>query len=213
MKQKDNRATRLSAIVIAIAVILVVTVGSVFAAYLKYSKDVLNNFESADSVTPTIHESFEDKTVKKDVSFNVGPTEYPVYVRVAIVITWQNEQGIVYFKPVEEDDYEIALNLDDWTLRDDGYYYYNTPVESNGETSELIRLCRQLNPAPVDGYTLSVDIIVQTIQAVGYTDGEDNTDPDNDTGKIPAWDDAGWDVLEQTSEPETEPETEPESQP
>lgn len=211
MKQKNKQTMRFS--IIVIAAILVVTVSSVFAAYLKYSEVVLNNFESADSVTPTIHESFEDKTVKKDVSFSVGSTEYPVYVRVAIVITWQNEDGIVYFKPVEEDDYEIALNLDDWTLRDDGFYYYNEPVPSGGETSELIRICRQIKEAPVDGYTLSVNIIVQTIQAIGYTDGEDNTDPDNDTGKIPAWDDADWEVLEQTSEPETEPTTEPETEP
>ena len=197
-----------SVIVIIIAMVLVATVSSVFAAYLKYSKDIVNTFQPADSITPTIHEDFEDRTIKKDVSFHVGETTYPVYVRVAVVITWQNEDGIVYFKPVEEDDYEIVYNLDDWTQGDDGFFYYKEPIE-NDETAEFIRLCRQKNPAPVEGYTLSVDIIVQTIQAVGYTDGEDNTDDDNDTGKIPAWDDAGWKVPEQTSEPTTQPDTEP----
>ena len=43
---------------------------------------------------------------------------------------------------------------------------------------------RQINAAPVKGYTLSVEIIVQTVQAIGYT-GKD--DPN---GVIPAYQDA-----------------------
>lgn len=187
------------------------------AAYIKIA-NVNNNFKPAVSIIPDIIEDF-DGTVKEDVYFNIDKddegkkddpvTDYPVYVRAAIVITWQNAQGIIYYKPVNPEDYEMVLNEEDWTLRSDGFYYYKEAVESNGNTSVFIEKCRQINPAPVEGYTLSIDIIVQTIQAVGYTDGEDNMDDENDTGKIPAWDDAGWKVFEQTTEPPTEPPTEP----
>ena len=61
------------------------------------------------------------------------------------------------------------------------YYYYTLPVASKGNTKDLIKLCKQLQ-APFNGYTLSVDIIVQTVQAIGYKD-EPNVN-------VPAYQDA-----------------------
>lgn len=175
--------------------IAVVTATSVFAAYLRNSEEVKNIFKPADSVTPEISETF-DNTVKEDVYFKVGETDYPVYVRAAIVITWQNADGIVYFsKPIEDDNYTIDLNLIDWEQKEDGFYYFRNPVISGGLTSSLIYECRQIKAAPVEGYTLNVEIIVQTVQAVGSTDGENNT-PETD-----AWKDAAWNVPEQETEP------------
>ncbi|MCH5317508.1 MAG: hypothetical protein J1E05_05980 [Eubacterium sp.] len=207
MKQKSKRISRFGITAMTIAMIVAVVATSVFAAYLKNSVEVNNTFIPADSVTPEIIEKFEefDNTVKKDLYFKVGLTEYPVYVRVAIVYTWQNESGIVYFsKPTEatpifdneneiigyNGDYTISLNTgatDDWVLRDDGFYYFKSPVESNGKTSVLINECRQVNAAPIEGYTLSVEVIVQTVQAVGSTDT-----PDNSPG-IDAWKNA-WGI-------------------
>lgn len=81
-------------------------------------------------------------------------------------------------------DYVLLLNLEDWDWNsDDGYYYYKKRVESSGRTSNLINLCYPLENGP-DGYTLSVEIIAQTIQAIGYTD---ETNP---KGEIPAYQDA-----------------------
>ena len=204
MKERNKRTILLNVIII-LTLISTVIVSMLFAAYLKRSVEVNNTFKPADSIIPEIVETFKENNneLKENVYFKVGTTEYPVYVRAAIVITWQDEKGVVYYKapvpPVDKDgnanenpDYSISLNLDDWTLGPDGFYYYNEVVQSGGNTTNLINKCKQLLPAPVDGYTLSVEIIVQTIQAVGYTDGEDNTDDENDEGKIPAWDDAMW---------------------
>lgn len=169
---------------IIVGIFIVVTATTVGASYLKNSGELKNTFKPADSVVPEIIETFED-SVKKDVYFKVGITDYPVYVRAAIVITWQNEAGVVYFSdPINNSDYTIDLNLTEWDLRSDGFYYFKNAVKSGGKTSNLINLCKQISAAPVDGYTLSVEIIVQTVQAVGSTDGE-NGAPETD-----AWKDA-----------------------
>lgn len=183
MKRKDKRITRFSILLITIMVLAAIIAVSVFAAYLRNSGEVKNTFKPADSVVPQINETF-DKTVKENVYFEVGDTDYPVYVRAAIVITWQNKDGIVYFSKPEDTDYTIDLNMTDWELREDGFYYFKDSVVSRGKTSNLINSCVQINEAPVDGYTLSVEIIVQTVQAVGSTDGE-NGAPVTD-----AWKDA-----------------------
>ena len=187
MKQKIPRKKWLPILLIAILLVTVVT-ASVIAKYIKNTDAVKNTFKPAASVTPEIIEEFEehDNTLKKNVHFKVGTTEYPVYVRATIVITWQNKDGIVYFsEPNKDGDYTIDLNLTDWVYNeDDGFYYYTKYVESGKETTNLINECKQINAAPVEGYTLSVEIIVQTVQAIGYTD------EDNPNGVIPAYQDA-----------------------
>lgn len=192
MKRKTKRITRFRIVFTILLIILAVTAVFVDAAYIVGSSEVINTFKPADSVNPTINETF-DNVVKEDVYFEVGDTYYPVYVRAAIVVTWQDEAGTVYYEPPvatgDDPDYSIVLNTDDWAFNeDDGFYYFKNSVVSGGETSILIYSCTQDKEAPEDGYTLSVEIIVQTVQAVGFTD--DSTDEN----KTPAWEDASWSV-------------------
>ena len=185
MKQKSKWTTP----IVIVLVLLSLIVASVFAAYYKETLELNNTFKPAVSIKPDIEETFteNDNELKEDVYFNVGKTEYPVYVRAKIVINWQNSEKIIYFSPVSKDDYGIDLNVGengDWVLQKDGFYYYKYPVPSEGNTTNLINKCWQINPAPADGYTLSVELIVQTIQADGSTDDD----------KASAWEDAGWNV-------------------
>ncbi|MCH5164100.1 MAG: hypothetical protein J1F36_03705 [Clostridiales bacterium] len=85
---------------------------------------------------------------------------------------------------VEDDDYN-AIN----GFR--GYYYYQSPVASNGTTDALVAYFKQKENVepPLPGYALNIEFIVQTIQAVGSTDSENGSE--NDT--IPAYEDA-WGV-------------------
>lgn len=158
------------------ALLLAGTVAGVYARYIRRAGDVKNDFNAAVSVNPTVMEVVDDPlTGMQKVSVQVGDTDYPVYVRAEIVITWQNEAGIVYFsKPDTSRDYELVLNLTDgWKEGNDGYYYYTKPVESGEATTVLISSCTQRSTAtPPDGYTLSVEIIAQTVQAVGSTDDD-----------------------------------------
>ena len=190
MKRKTIRRSWQVLLVVALVLVTAVAV-PVFARYIKQTNMVTNTFSPADTSDPVIEEDFKDN-VKKDVCVSVGELKYPVFVRATIVITWKDANDIVHFqKPVENTDYELVLGEDDWDYNaKDGYYYYKYPVPSKGKTTALIKSCTQLPDAePPEGYTLSVEIIAQTVQAVGFTDG-DGSDPDTE---IPAYQDA-WET-------------------
>lgn len=146
-------------------------------AYLSYAtKPVTNTFQVAQAVDPTVNETFNNKE-KTDVSVNVGNTSvendagYSVYVRAAVVVTWKDSAGNVLGKvPVEGTDYEISFNKNDWFLKGD-YWYHREAVNSQGYTSVLIKNCKKKEGASVPtGYNLNVEILAQTIQALGTTD-------------------------------------------
>lgn len=195
MNREKSRLRWYHFLFIALAVVVAVAT-FVSAKYIKRTEEVDNNFTPAVSENPTVIEDFDGK-VKENVYFTVGDEGYPVYVRAAIIITWKDENGIIYFLDPEKGiDYLIDLNLsnDDtgWVyIKADendpyGYYYYQEPVKSGGKTDVLINSCEQIKKCSIDGYTLSVEIIVQTVQAVGFTDG-DGVDPSTE---IPAYKDA-----------------------
>lgn len=197
MKQRKSRFGRYCFLLIALAVIATMTV-SVSAYFIRNSGEVKNKLIPAASVIPEINESFNERT-KENVCFDVGNTGYPVYVRAEIIVTWKNADGVVYFsKPLEYTDYSLTINGDYWKKGEDGYYYYwnkdtDLPiaVESGGSTEVLINRCRQIGQGEdlPEGYTLNVEILVQTVQAIGHTDG-DGEDP---ATMIPAYEDA-WDL-------------------
>ena len=144
-------------------------------AYLSWSGANNNTFTGETSVNPSINETFNGIT-KEKVSISVGETGYSVYVRAMLVINWQNGTAVLAKAPIKDTDYSLTLNLTDdgWFLGDDGFYYYNQPVNSGGKTEILISECTVLKEAPQSGYTLNVEVITQTIQAAGSTDA-DNT--------------------------------------
>lgn len=174
-----NRKKRLLIAVILVAVILAAVLGATaYARYIRRSTEEENKLSPAKSVIPEIIEKF-DGNVKENVYFNVGHTNYPVYVRADIVFTWKEkgkDDGLLYFeKPIEDEDYILKLNSKDWVYNDaDGFYYYKYPVKSEGSTTVLIEKCEP-NTTFIDEnqgreYTLNVEVIVQTVQAVGHTD-------------------------------------------
>lgn len=160
--------------------------GAVFAYLSQQGGSVSNAFTPDLETNPSINETFTDN-VKTNVSVNVGALDYAVYVRAAIVVTWQKtetvdgvEQVHVYGQlPVAGTDYSIDLNAGDskpWFQQGD-FYYYRQKVDSKEPnqavlTDVLINSCKPLTSAPT-GYSLHVEIIAQTIQAVGTMDGTD----------------------------------------
>lgn len=166
--------------------VLSLSTGTVVAYLAASTNPVQNTFKAETQLDPAVTEVF-DGTVKSDVKVKVGDPGYSVYVRAAIVITWKDANGNVLPQiPVEGTDYNLVMpNPSGWTKHSDGYYYYNTPVVSGGITTNLIDSCTRTDtPDPVSGYTLSVDIITQTIQALGTTDDGSKT-PIQDAWKTP----------------------------
>lgn len=148
----------------AMALLLTVTVGSTIAYLWTSTPAVTNTFTPASSGTD-ITEDFKDN-VKNTVQIkNTGDVKS--YIRAAVVVTWQNENGEVLGEvPVKDTDYSITWTRAGWTdLQRDGFYYYNTVVEPGKSTGVLFTDCKPLKAAPKDGYTLHVEIIAQSIQA------------------------------------------------
>ena len=190
MKGKIGKKKILLISIIAVLVIATVSV-AVYAAFIRNSDAVVNTFSPATSELPIIQEAF-DKNVKKDVKINVGDTDYPVYVRAAIVVNWQEtgqNDGAYYFAQSSSDDYELVINEAKWEKHGD-YYYYLDPVPSNGTTESLILECYPKTSAPDENYSLSVTVAAQTVQAVG------RTDDDTKSSVLDAW---GYSVTGETT--------------
>lgn len=171
--QENGSKKRITVFVLTVILLIAVSAATVYA-YLRTSiGTVENSFDAAADPQPTIEETFVDR-VKTDVAVNVGNPGYSVYVRAAIVVTWEDANGVLATPPVEGTDYEITLNTGDWFEKDwfekDGFYYLKEPI-IGGKTAVLIEELRELKDAPKDGYKLHVEIISQTIQALGSTDG------------------------------------------
>ena len=217
MKREKPLVKRLILLIVvlaAIAAALIVT--PTLARYIRGAADVNNGFGSVGSINPeVVNGKLNEDGKMEDVCIYVGKTGYPVYVRVEVRITWQKDGavlGIAYPQEYDESknvgDYTVTYNIHDWQKVGNYYYfvgkgsqneetgktetdYLNGVVKSEGYTSALIEeFARTENSKPpFAGYELNVEVIVQTVQAVGKTD-EDN-------GEIPAW----WDAWGFTKDP------------
>ncbi len=171
-QQKRRRRIPLASwLLIALAVFSLST-GAVVAYLSTATGQLTNTFVADQAVNPSISESFDNST-KSNVSVDVGNPGYAVYVRAAVVVTWKNGANVLGELPVVGTDYSIAYNTTNWFQDSDGFWYCEAPVNSGGSTPVLIYSCSPSVKAPADGYALNVEILAQTIQALGTTDEDD----------------------------------------
>ena len=158
-------------ILMAACVVAVLTAVSALAYLSAATGTVPNSFTPETDPSPTVQETFADG-IKTDVKVNVGNLDYAVYVRAVIVANWEKDEttGTYYgLAPVLGTDYTLELNTDNW-FEENGFYYYKTMIHS-GTTENLIHSCKLVGTANQPaGYHLNVQIIAQTIQALGKTD-------------------------------------------
>ena len=176
-KQRMPMASWLIALLAAASL----TTGTVAAYLAVASNEIKNTFSAEDQVDPTVSETFSG-TKKENVYVQVGDPGYAVYVRAAIVVTWKNSDDQVWSAAPQPEEYSLTIG-EGWKKGADGFYYHLAPVPSGESTEVLIKECSPIAQAPESGYTLSVEIMTQTIQALGTTDD----------GEIPAVQDA-WGV-------------------
>lgn len=153
-------------VLLAVSLLLVMcaAIGGTVAYLIDSTGEVKNTFIPA-SVPPGIDENIEGN-VKKDVTIkNTGNVD--AYIRVKVVVTWKDANGSVYkTAPVKGTDYNWADGDSKWVKHTDGFWYYTAKVPANGSTASLFTDCKQLSTAKVpDGYSLSVDIHAQSVQA------------------------------------------------
>ncbi len=180
MKKMGKRSIALVASVLVV-VLSVITV----AAYLFINLGPLtNNFQAAVA---------QDPEVNNDYTIKVPNKGYAVYVRAAIVVNWQYKDGEGNVKvlgdvPVLGTDYTLTTNSTEWFKGSDGFYYLKSmiiPPEGTEpvNTSVLIEEFKKLKGSIMyddadlddikDEYFLNIDVISQTIQALGTTDAGD----------------------------------------
>lgn len=182
--------------VMILTAVLSLLIGGVVAYLSDSTGEVKNTFTAEETADPSVAESFDNDT-KTDVKIEVGDPGYAVYVRAAVVVTWKDKDGQVvpagenaagevmgiwedadntvhFTGPVEGVNYTMTIGSD-WFKGSDGFYYHRKPVDKgqSNVTADLI-----VNCSPVEGKTpvgcgLNVEIVAQTIQAVGTTDADD----------------------------------------
>lgn len=160
---KFNKKT--VALLVSVALLLTLAVGSTVAYLAAKTTPVLNTFTPG-SVVPTINEEF-DHAEKKNVTItNNGNVKG--YFRAVIIVTWQDGDGNVYpVMPVAGTDYTLTINTDAWT-ENGGYYYYKNILNPKDTTPNLIISCQLAEGAvPPKGYNLHVAIAAQGVQAEG----------------------------------------------
>lgn len=170
------RFGRMGLALVIMAALFAALTGAVVAYLSSTTGAVSNSFSEAGASDPVINESFASDT-KTDVKVDTGELGYAVYVRAAVVVTWKNgENGNVCGQmPVAGTDYNISYGKD-WNYNAaDGFWYYNSAVNSGDDTAALIASCTPVEgKAPAD-YGLNVEIITQTVQALGSTDDGSKT--------------------------------------
>ena len=166
--RKLGKAFPFLALILILVAVVSLTTG-VVVAYLSATTDAVSNtFVPDEPTNPSVAETFDGNT-KQNVSVNVGDPGYAVFVRAAVIVTWQDKDGNVYGEvPVAGTDYEISFNESQWFLQDD-FWYCTDPVNA-GNSPVLITTCTPKDGRAPDGYTLNVEIMTQTIQALGTTD-------------------------------------------
>jgi hypothetical protein len=160
---------------LAYVVVLVITLSvvavcqGVVAKYTKSSQKLETSFS---------HENYDTPSIDEDLSkVTIGEHNYPVYVRVNVVATWQDKDKKIYYSaPKLGTDYSFTYDTN-WKFNEkDGYYYYNTAVAGDTNDISFATDVQQSSTATApDGYTLHLEVLVETIQAIGKTDDNSKT--------------------------------------
>lgn len=158
MKRMKKRNLLLA---VCIALLLTVTAGLTSAYIIARSAPVENVFAPG-RVTAIVDEDFST-SVKNNVTLkNTG--NVTARMRAQIVVTWKDADGKVYpALPAEGTDYHINMGTG-WTQKE-GLWYCDAPVAPGEWTPALIVTCQAVEGRAPEGYTLSVEILGEAIQA------------------------------------------------
>lgn len=152
---------------LALALVLTLSVGGTVAYLFMGTDPVVNTFTPGDAEV-TIVEKFENNIKSSIKVENKGNID--VYVRVMLVASYQNDEGVCATHTAElnspilpDSDY----NSTDWIKGSDGYYYYKTAVAAGNTTNDLLGANKSitLDQKTEDDCKMHVDVLAQAIQA------------------------------------------------
>lgn len=147
--------------------ILLLSLGFLFAAMigttmalLTAESEVVTNTFAAGAVACQVNSDYSVTNTAGNKS-NDG-TLVDAYIRAAVVINWSDGQNVYGTPP------KVSFELGENWVKSGEYYYYTEKVAAGQSTTKLITglSCSSEQPS---GYTLSVQILAEAIQADGVS--------------------------------------------
>lgn len=148
-------ARKATALVIAVALIVVMAIGGTVAWLTSQTGSVINKFTPASSGI-TIEEETKENFKTQIAVKNTGDVD--VYVRVSLVANYFDEKDNITAGAKVPD---FKLNTDNWFLGKDGYYYYKTPLSVDEVTSDLLASDSKMKLED----NMQVTVLAQSVQA------------------------------------------------
>ena len=152
------------ALLLALILVVGAAAGGTVAWLIQTTETANNNFEYG-QVSCKVDEDFTTGgTTKQDVHItNTG--NIPAYIRATYVVNWLDKDGHIAASVPEGYSYSLTENPDGtWTKRDDGYFYYLTPVAPLESTPGSLLTCTAVRPENPE-YELSVEILATAVQS------------------------------------------------
>lgn len=157
----NSRKVNIWVLMLIFVLLLSAGIGTVYA-YLSVGDSHTETIVTEKSEDPGVSVSASSESAKATVS--VPEAGYPVYVRVAVVVNWTKD-GQICATP---DGAEFEVKPDTNWIENGGLYYYKSAIDSLSDEIEVTY-------TDVTGYEIKVQVICQTIQAVGTVDGGNTT--------------------------------------
>ena len=149
-----GRTAKSSALIIALALILVLAVGGTVAYIFTQTDPVINTFTPTEAKITVDEETNSNQ--KTSITVVNNSTGVPVYIRVALVANMIDGAGnVTGAASVPE-----FTPGDDWLEGSDGYYYYTKAVPVGGSTGNLLEKAMTLDE------NMQVVVLADAIQAM-----------------------------------------------
>ena len=148
-----GRTAKSSALIIALALILVLAVGGTVAYIFTQTGPVINTFTPTEAKITVDEETSNNQ--KTSITVVNNSTGVPVYIRVALVANMIDGAGNV----TGAADVPTFTLGENWFEGSDGYYYYTKAVPVDGSTGNLLKAPMELSE------NMQVVVLADAIQA------------------------------------------------
>ena len=170
-KPRRRTSKRLYMLGLSLVLLFTLAIGGTLAYIVTNSAMVTNQFVPG-KVASQVNVSGD----KIDVTNTDSNAD--AYIRAAVVVNWMDKDGHVRGIAPKAAEYTLSLNADStWTGTApwyydsvSGFYYYKHSVAASETTNDLITSITT-EVAPPAGYSLSVEVVAEAIQADGVKDG------------------------------------------
>lgn len=161
-RAKNRKPWTIAVLAVLLTVAVMASVNVTYAYLFTNTNSAENVFVPA-VVDCEVNEDFVNN-VKSDVCVkNIGTAE--AYVRMALVVTWQDANGnCLAVAPVLGQDYTAVFNETDWFFHN-GFWYCKAPVAVGFDSQILVEEFKPTGLNQPEGYQLSLQFLASAIQS------------------------------------------------